>query len=97
MILFENVSKSYPRYSRSFKKAFELLSGKTKNPPFHALKNVSFAINPGEVVGLVGRNGAGKSTLLKLIAGTIAPSKGQVRVDGKVAALLELAQHHSWF
>lgn len=90
MILFENVSKSYPRYSRSFKKAFELLSGKTKNPPFHALKNVSFAINPGEVVGLVGRNGAGKSTLLKLIAGTIAPSKGQVRVDGKVAALLEL-------
>ena len=90
MIVFEHVSKSYPRYARSFKKAIELLKGQSKNEPFHALKDISFVIKPGEVVGLVGKNGAGKSTLLKLVAGTIAPSQGHVRIDGKVAALLEL-------
>jgi len=54
------------------------------------LRDISFSVQPGESVGLVGRNGAGKSTLLKLITGVMAPSCGQVQVSGRVSALLEL-------
>jgi ABC-type polysaccharide/polyol phosphate transport system ATPase subunit len=57
---------------------------------FEALKNVSFSIRDGEVLGIIGRNGSGKSTTLKLIAGVYRPSKGTVQVKGKVAALIEL-------
>ncbi len=57
---------------------------------FFALKNVSFTVNKGEAWGIVGRNGSGKSTLLKVISGVLKPYKGRVRVDGNIAALLEL-------
>ncbi|MDA8528376.1 Wzt carbohydrate-binding domain-containing protein [Opitutaceae bacterium] len=57
---------------------------------FHAIKGVDFVVNRGESVGIVGRNGSGKSTLLQIIAGTLKPTTGTVRVSGKVAALLEL-------
>ncbi|GMW02977.1 MAG: hypothetical protein AMXMBFR84_41130 [Candidatus Hydrogenedentota bacterium] len=57
---------------------------------FAALKDVSFSIEPGESVGIIGANGSGKSTLLKIIAGVTVPSGGAVRVYGKVASLLEL-------
>lgn len=58
---------------------------------FWPLRNVSFDIAAGEAVGVVGRNGTGKSTLLKLIAGVLIPDEGTVRVQGKVAPLLELS------
>ena len=57
---------------------------------FRALKNISFTVHKGEVVGLVGTNGSGKSTMLKIIAGVLEPSEGTVKVNGNIAPLIEL-------
>ena len=57
---------------------------------FYALKDVSFDIKPGEIVGIVGRNGAGKSTLLKILSRITAPTKGRVEIRGRIASLLEV-------
>lgn len=57
---------------------------------FWALKNISFELNKGDMLGVIGRNGAGKSTLLKVLSGILKPASGDIRVDGNIAALLEL-------
>jgi len=56
----------------------------------HVLKDISFEIKKGEFVGIVGRNGSGKSTLLKLLAGIYEPTKGSIRVNGKLTPFIEL-------
>jgi ABC-type polysaccharide/polyol phosphate transport system ATPase subunit len=66
------------------------LRGKLRFDPFTALDNITLHMEPGEVVGLIGRNGAGKSTLMKLIAGVLKPTKGTVRVEGSIAPMIEL-------
>ena len=60
---------------------------------FYALQNVSFRVEPGESVALIGRNGSGKSTMLKLIAGVMYPTTGSVTVNGEIAPLIELGQY----
>ena len=68
----------------------KLLKGKLMFNEFYALKDVSFSVEPGESVALIGRNGSGKSTMLKAIAGVMKPSNGSVSVYGSVAPLIEL-------
>lgn len=97
-ISFKNVSKVfYLQKEKTFKEMLpSLFSGKGVAKKFQALSDVSFDINIGETVGIIGRNGAGKSTILKLIAGVTAPSTGQVEINGKVAPLIEIGSgfHH---
>jgi len=63
---------------------------RTKNSDFWALKDVSFTVEPGEVLGIIGRNGAGKSTLLKILSRITEPSSGEAIISGRVASLLEV-------
>ena len=64
--------------------------GRIEYEEFWALKNITFQVPPGEMLGIIGRNGAGKSTLLKLIARVMKPISGTIRVPGKVAPMIEL-------
>jgi lipopolysaccharide transport system ATP-binding protein len=90
-ISLKNVSKCFKRYARPVDRLKEiLLPGKSYAQEFWALQDISFEIMKGETMGIIGRNGAGKSTLLQLICGTLTPSHGEVQVNGRVAALLEL-------
>ncbi len=66
------------------------LRGKLQYDPFIALENVSLHMEPGEVVGLIGKNGAGKSTLMKVIAGVLKPTSGTVSIEGTIAPMIEL-------
>jgi ABC-2 type transport system ATP-binding protein len=75
---------------RSFKDLFADRNRRTRPGEFWALRNVSFSVEPGEAIGVVGRNGQGKSTLLKLVAQVMIPDEGTVTVAGGVAPLIEI-------
>ena len=87
-----DLSKTYPLYKNRKDKVREILSldGKSYHTNFCALQNISFSVEKGECVGIIGVNGSGKSTLLKIITGVIAPSSGKINIQGKISALLEL-------
>lgn len=86
------LSKSYQVYSHPRDKIKELVwrGRRSYSREFAALSDVSFSLQRGEMLGIVGRNGSGKSTLLKLICGTLQPSSGEVLCQGRIGALLEL-------
>ncbi|HVU65191.1 MAG TPA: ABC transporter ATP-binding protein [Phycisphaerales bacterium] len=86
-----NVGKRYDIYSRTLHRLAHAFTGDAKFArEFWALRGVSFEVQRGEAVGIVGRNGSGKSTLMQIIAGTLAPTEGEVAIRGRISALLEL-------
>ena len=89
-IIVENISKHFKIYRRPQDRLAEILFRKQKHELFRVLNDISFALEDGESIGIVGINGAGKSTLLKILAGTLQASSGQFEMYGQVAALLEL-------
>lgn len=94
MIEVNNVSVKYMvSFDRiqSMKEFFvKMLSGRVKYEEFFALSNITFQLDKGQVLGIVGNNGAGKSTLLKVISGILKPSTGSVVLHGRVVPMLEL-------
>ncbi|MGL5244764.1 MAG: ABC transporter ATP-binding protein [Sarcina sp.] len=89
-IKVSNLTKVYKMYDKRTEKLVAIFSSKKEPKKFYALDNVSFEINRGECVGIIGHNGAGKSTLLKLLTGVAFPTSGTIEINGKVSSLLEL-------
>ena len=89
-IRVKDLTKKYKLYQKRSERLANVL-GKEKNiKEFYALKGVSFEINKGECVGIIGHNGAGKSTLLKLLTGVAFPTSGKIEINGRLASMLEL-------
>jgi ABC-type polysaccharide/polyol phosphate transport system ATPase subunit len=91
-ILVEHAARKFRVYARENRALKDLIvaRGQARGSDVWALKDVSFDVEPGSAIGLVGRNGSGKSTLLRLLSGIIKPTSGRVAVGGRVGALLEL-------
>lgn len=88
----KDVTKIYRLYDRPIDRLKESLSmtHKSLHKDFYALNGLSFTVEKGQTVGIIGTNGSGKSTILKIITGVLTPTTGSVQVDGKISALLEL-------
>jgi homopolymeric O-antigen transport system ATP-binding protein len=89
-IEINNLTKIYKLYPSPKDRLKEILGGKKHHRDFCALNGVSFNVEQGQTVGIIGRNGSGKSTLLKIICGVIQPTCGSVKVNGRISSLLEL-------
>ena len=92
VLKFDRVGKTYPPQRTPFRQLWSHLCGhrQSEEGGFTALAPISFDVQRGQALGIVGLNGAGKSTLLQLAAGTLTPSQGKVHSSGRIAALLEL-------
>ncbi len=91
-ISVQDITKIYRLYNRQRDRLWESLGldFKKNYKEKHALSHVNFEVKKGETVGIIGTNGSGKSTMLKLITGVLTPTSGQIHVDGRISALLEL-------
>lgn len=91
-ITVKDVTKVYRLYDKPIDRLKESLSltHKSYHKDFYALNGLSFNVEKGQTVGIIGTNGSGKSTILKIITGVLTPTTGQVDVEGKISALLEL-------
>ena len=94
MIKAENISMRYlmntDRIQSMKEYVVKFLKREIKYKEFWALKDVSFDVRKGEVMGIIGHNGAGKSTLLKVISGILKPTEGSLQVNGTIVPMLEL-------
>lgn len=92
IISIKHINKYFEIYDKPSDRLWQMLFHRYKQfyHPFFALKDISFEVNKGECVGIIGRNGAGKSTLLQILTGILTPSSGELYIGGRVAALLEL-------
>lgn len=90
LIEINNLSKVYKLYNKNLDRIKETFSKRKYHKEYYALRNISFSVKKGETVGIIGKNGAGKSTILKIITGVLKPTSGEIKVNGKIAALLEL-------
>jgi homopolymeric O-antigen transport system ATP-binding protein len=91
LVLVQNISKLYRLYRRPSDRLRELLPGSPAlHNDFWALRDISFSVEKGETLSLVGPNGCGKSTLLQIVSGILQPTTGRVVTRGRIAALLEL-------
>ncbi len=92
VIEVKNLSKTYRLYEKNSDRVREALhlTRRPRHKDHHALSDVSFCVSKGETVGLIGTNGSGKSTILKIITGVLTPTAGEVKVNGRISALLEL-------
>jgi lipopolysaccharide transport system ATP-binding protein len=94
----KNLGKAYKRYQHKWGRFVEWVGRGIHHERIWVLRDVSFNVEPGEAVGIIGANGAGKSTLLKMITGTTKPTTGSVEAGGRISALLELGMgFHSDF
>ena len=92
IICTENITKKYNLYAKPQDRFREAVgfTRKSLHNDFYALNDISFDVEKGETVGIIGTNGSGKSTLLKIITGVLKPTSGKVSVSGRISALLEL-------
>ncbi len=91
-IRVNDVTKVYKLYNKPIDRLKEAFSPskKKRSTPFYALNHISFAVEKGQTVGIIGTNGSGKSTILKIITGVLTPTEGSVEITGRISALLEL-------
>ncbi|MGH8032295.1 MAG: ABC transporter ATP-binding protein [Luteimonas sp.] len=91
LISLRGIGKSFPKFDKPYHGLVHMLFPKRHSrDEFHALREISFDVRRGEAIGVIGKNGSGKSTLLQIIAGILQPSAGSLRVNARIAALLEL-------
>jgi ABC-type polysaccharide/polyol phosphate transport system ATPase subunit len=89
-VVAHGVGKQYKIFDTAFQRVNYYLFSNDKGRNFDALHDISFSISKGETFGIIGKNGSGKSTMLQILAGILTPTSGEIAINGKVAALLEL-------